>query len=128
MTETAPKSLPAIPIKHADFYIGMEFLTETGTWRCTDIGTRTIVAIKISDHEDPSWFNGPPYAVQEHVFDENDFDVRQEALARFQAKRKSWKTDRFNARDILDARHEGHSATGSFCKPPHMTYSGTRSA
>lgn len=21
---------------------------------------------------DPSWFNGPPYAVAEHVFDEND--------------------------------------------------------
>lgn len=38
-----------------------------------DIGIRTIIiAIKISDYEDPSWFNGPPYAVVEHVFDGYD--------------------------------------------------------
>ena len=59
-------------MEHGDFAIGAEFLTETGTWRCTDIGTRTIVAIKVSDHDDPSWFNGPPYAVVEVVFDEDD--------------------------------------------------------
>lgn len=56
----------------SDFKIGDEFRTTTGTWRCTDIGTRTIIAIKISDYDDASWFNGPPYAVVEHVFDEND--------------------------------------------------------
>lgn len=53
--------------------IGDEFRTPTGAWRVTDIGTRTVIAINISDHQDdPSWFNGPPYAVVEHVFDEND--------------------------------------------------------
>lgn len=61
------------PMRHEDFAIGREFETATGTWRCTDVGTRTIVAIKVSDHQDdPSWFNGPPYAVAEMVFDEDD--------------------------------------------------------
>ena len=76
-------------MQHSDFFIGMEFMTEAGQWRCTDIGTRTIIAINISSVEvttssgdghvssetitnDSSWFNGPPYAVVEQVFDEND--------------------------------------------------------
>lgn len=61
-------------MEHSDFGIGKEFRTETGTWRCTDIGTRTIIAIKVSDRDDPSWFNGPPYAVAEIVFDEDDLE------------------------------------------------------
>ena len=59
-------------MKHSEFSIGGEFVTATGTWRCTDIGSRTIIAIKVSDYEDLSWFNGPPYAVAEVVFDEDD--------------------------------------------------------
>lgn len=59
-------------MKHSDFAIGEEFRTATGNWRCTDIGTRTVIAIKVSDCDDPSWFHGPPYAVAEIVFDEND--------------------------------------------------------
>jgi hypothetical protein len=58
---------------HADFSIGCEFRTGAGKWRCTDIGTRVIVAIRIDDYpDDPSWYNGPPYAVAETVFDEYD--------------------------------------------------------
>jgi hypothetical protein len=76
-------------LEHVDFFIGREFWTEIGRWRCTDVGTRTICAIRLEPHEvvtrhedgtettaitdDPSWWNGPPYAVAEHVFDENDF-------------------------------------------------------
>ena len=63
-------------------------------WRCTDIGTRVVVAISLEPHEvvqlntsrpvgdplreerfmsdDPSWLNGPPYAIVEGVFDEYD--------------------------------------------------------
>jgi hypothetical protein len=59
-------------MKLSDFEIGKTFFTETGTWRCTDVGTRTVIAIKVSDHDDPSWFSGPPYAVCEVVFDEDD--------------------------------------------------------
>ncbi|SDJ59161.1 hypothetical protein [Salipiger marinus] len=61
-------------MEHSDFAIGKEFRTATGVWRCTDIGTRTIIAIKVSDRDDPSWLDGPPYAVAEMVFDENDFE------------------------------------------------------
>lgn len=61
-------------MKHSDFVIGTEFQTAAGSWRCTDVGTRTVVAIKISDYTDPAWFHGPPYAVAEMVFDEDDFE------------------------------------------------------
>src|SRR5947209_18454195 len=57
-------------MKHSDFKIGREFLTETGRWRCTDVGKRTIAAIKLDHDDDPAWYNGPPYAVLEQVFDE----------------------------------------------------------
>jgi len=79
-------------IEHSDFSIGTEFKTEAGTWRCTDVGTRTVIAIQIdtveaagiidgrevtrdlgrTEAELEGWFNGPPYAVAEHVFDEDD--------------------------------------------------------
>ena len=57
-----------------------------------DIGTRTIVAIRLdrvevgssaperrrtltrAEAEAEGWFNGPPYAVAESVFDEHDVD------------------------------------------------------
>ncbi len=54
-----------------EFRIGMEFTCGDKHWRCTDVGSRVVVAICLSEHrDDPSWFNGPPYAVVEHVFDE----------------------------------------------------------
>jgi len=57
-------------MKHVDFHIGLEFLANAGfRWRCTDIGTRTILAIQL-DHIDPNWYQGPPYIAQEVVFDE----------------------------------------------------------
>lgn len=59
-------------MEHADFVIGQSFWTDTGEWICTDIGTRVIVAIK-ANWDDPSWHNGPPYALAETVFDEYDF-------------------------------------------------------
>lgn len=79
-------------MRHADFVIGREFRFSDRTWLCTDIGTRVIVAIRV-DHvevggipaqphriltraeaEAQRWFNGPPYAVLESVFDEYDFE------------------------------------------------------
>jgi len=55
----------------AEFSIGVKFLCGDKTWLCTDKGTRVIVAICL-DKNDKSWYNGPPYAVAEHVFDEDD--------------------------------------------------------
>lgn len=59
-------------MKIHDFYIGLEFVASAGfLFRCTDVGQRTITAIRL-DKEDPSWYSGPPYAVEEIVFDEHD--------------------------------------------------------
>jgi hypothetical protein len=62
------------PMKRSDFHIGCEFLTTSGRWRCTDVGKRTVAAIRLNHDDDPSWYNGPPYAVIETVFDEYDFE------------------------------------------------------
>ena len=60
-------------MKLQDFKISEEFYTNAGKWRCTDIGSRIIVAISL-DQEDERNYNGPPYSVQEVVFDEYDFE------------------------------------------------------
>ena len=80
-------------MEHSEFAIGRAFTNGHSLWRCTDIGTRVVVAIRldraetvsvvvragrcgpettavIDPREDPSWFNGPPYAIAETVFDE----------------------------------------------------------
>lgn len=81
-------------MKHSDFQIGTEFFTFAGRWRCTDVGTRVIVAISLEPREmmrqwtdakgermqetfisdDPRDLIGPPYSVAESVFDEYDLD------------------------------------------------------
>jgi hypothetical protein len=84
MTATDP-----LPMRHSDFVIGGTFWCSGRMWRCTDIGTRTVVAIRVdgvdvgsnmperrrtlsqSEAEAEGWFNGPPYAVAEVVFDED---------------------------------------------------------
>ena len=58
-------------MKKEEFRIGLEFYTGSGKWRCTDIGTRVIVAIKL-DQDDPRYYNGPPYSIVESAFDEYD--------------------------------------------------------
>ena len=66
------ETLEGIAMKHSDFEVGVEFFTATGKWRCTDLGSRTVIAIRLDHPEDASWYNGPPYAVEEIVFDEDD--------------------------------------------------------
>jgi hypothetical protein len=61
-------------MKHPDFKIGIEFITATGRWRCTDLGSRTITAIRLDLDHDPAWYNGPPYALVEQVFDEDGIE------------------------------------------------------
>jgi hypothetical protein len=83
-------------MNHNEFSIGLEFWCDGRRWRCTDVGSRVVVAISLEPHEivhvtfdpkdrtkksttreltnDPSWLNGPPYAVVEHVFDESDIE------------------------------------------------------
>jgi hypothetical protein len=78
---------------HNQFHIGLSFWCGGKRWRCTDVGSRTIVAISLEPHEtvrsqidrsNPlkrvetrsmtdhvSWLGGPPYAIVEQVFDED---------------------------------------------------------
>lgn len=58
-------------MSHSDFRIGGEFVTATGRWRCTDVGTRVVIAIQLGA-SDSSWYNGPPFAAAEVVFDEHN--------------------------------------------------------
>lgn len=60
------------PMKLSDFRIGLEFSGAAGfRWRCTDVGSRTILAIQLDD-DDPNWYQGPPYIAVEVVFDEQE--------------------------------------------------------
>jgi len=72
-------------MKHADFYIGMEFVSSAGArWRCTDVGRRTILAIRL-DRDNPDWYQGPPYIADEVAFDELEIQcchiTNEDALA-----------------------------------------------
>lgn len=61
-------------MKREEFAIGLVFWSDGRRWRCTDIGTRVITAFRLDHEDDPSWYNGPPYAVAEEVFDEDDLE------------------------------------------------------
>lgn len=84
-------------MQHSDFSIGLEFWCGFKRWRCTDIGTRVVVAISLEPRQmvrseanrndktkrietryvstDPRDLNGPPYGVVENVFDEYDIEA-----------------------------------------------------
>jgi hypothetical protein len=82
-------------MEHSAFEIGKTFICGGRQWRCTDIGTRTIIGICLeniqsiissgdpavepnsrtltpAEAEKEGWFIGPPYKVVETVFDEYD--------------------------------------------------------
>lgn len=76
-------------MRHREFRVGTRFACGGEEWRCTDIGLRTVVAVR-TDYVDvmtrgvagqalarvgtDGWLAGPPYAAAEHVFDENDIE------------------------------------------------------
>ena len=83
-------------MRHEDFRVGTQFWCGGRRWRCTDLGTRVVVALCLDPHEvgtvtgnarasdtattrtmvdDASWFAGPPYAVPELVFDEDSISA-----------------------------------------------------
>lgn len=80
----------------SEFQIGAEFMCGGKRYRCTDIGTRTVIAIRVDeatiatkapgkkvttrtitgeDAQAMGWFNGPPYGVLERIFDEDDREI-----------------------------------------------------
>ncbi|MGF6900385.1 hypothetical protein [Paraburkholderia sp. GAS348] len=59
-------------MEHSEFEIGMEFYTGSELWRCTDVGRRTIVAVRVKDGY-PVPHQAPPFSdAVEQVFDEYD--------------------------------------------------------
>jgi len=63
-------------VEGVEVKINNEFVCGGDTYRVTDVGTRVVVAINLSNHPlDHSWFNGPTYAVAEIVFDEDDLQA-----------------------------------------------------
>ncbi len=82
-------------MQHREFQVGFEFWCGERRFRCTDVGSRVIVAIRTdsaeistskngqietrsldgADAEAQGWFRGPPYSVAECVFDENDLEA-----------------------------------------------------
>lgn len=61
-------------MKLRDFHIGLEFFASAGfRWRCTDAGSRTVLAIRLTGRT-PEWLAGPPYIVDEVVFDEREME------------------------------------------------------
>lgn len=113
-------------LAHADFFIGREFWTETGRWRCTDVGTRTICAISLEPHavttlhpdgaqtteltDDPSCLDGPPYAVAEHVFDEASFGALYGERRPFTAAKKDGADDPPSAQNRRADKTQRHRA------------------
>lgn len=62
-------------MKLEDFEIGKKFYGPAGfQWLCTDKGTRTITAIMLDYDKEDYWFQGPPYSVEEEVFDEHEME------------------------------------------------------
>lgn len=79
-----------------DFHIGLEFWAWDNRYRCTDVGTRVVVAIRVdsvrvaslnietretnervvdgAEAQSRGIFNGPPYGVIEIVFDEDELE------------------------------------------------------
>lgn len=63
-------------MKINDFKIGQTFHGSGNfLWLCTDIGTRTITAIFLDPKKEDIWFKGPPYDVNEVVFNEIDMQL-----------------------------------------------------
>jgi hypothetical protein len=54
-----------------DAAIGKRFTCGGKQWQITDVGRRTVIAIEVRE----GWMNGPPYALAEHVFDEDALPV-----------------------------------------------------
>ena len=57
-----------VMMKLQEFEIGKIFICDKRQWQVTDVGSRVVIAIAARE----GWMNGPPYALSEMVFDEND--------------------------------------------------------
>jgi hypothetical protein len=97
----------------SDFYIGLEFWMSGSRWRCTDVGSRVVLAIKLDHDDDPSWYNGPPYAVCEYPIDEDDIPAC--SLTRHGGNSYAYTDD-----EIERSRNSGKANIAAY-SPPRMS-------
>lgn len=106
-------------MKLADFKIGETFFASAGfEWLCTDKGTRTITAIMLEPEKEQIWFVGPPYSVDEVVFDEHKmkscYQSTKDMLVDRIGKLEVSSHPNFDSKDVskmskeLKNRHEYH--------------------
>ena len=58
-------------MRHGDFHVGLQFRHGDSRWRVTDVGSRTVIAVR-ADEAGVAVNDGPPYTVPD-VFDEGKF-------------------------------------------------------
>lgn len=68
---TGTPNLRGNQMKHSDFVIGETFWWSRLPWRCTDIGTRIVMAIRLDTYPEGCSFGAPPNGLLEIVFDES---------------------------------------------------------
>jgi len=95
----------------SDFHIGLEFWMSGSRWRCTDVGTRLVIAIKLDHDDDPSWYNGPPYAVCEHTIDNSEIHICS-------LTRHGGNSYNFTDEEIERSRNSGKADTVVYTPPP----------
>ena len=106
---------PGEAMLHSDAHIGMEFYTARAWWRCTDVGNRVVVAIRI-DEQAPSSLVGPPYSVPECVFDEYDFGGCSQDPSEFELGAALFSDGRALHRDVPLAPEDRASPTFGIAK------------
>ena len=72
---TEPANTETERFDFADARVGDRFECNRRQWQITDKGSRVIVAVLLDEKAmaDSTWLDGPPYALAETVFDEDDF-------------------------------------------------------
>jgi hypothetical protein len=95
----------------SDFHIGLEFWMSGSRWRCTDVGTRLVIAIKLDHEDDPSWYSGPPYAVCECPIDPHDFPACS-------LTRHGGNSGKFTDEEIEQFRNSGKADIVVYTPPP----------
>ena len=112
-------------MKITDFKINEKFFASGGfAWLCTDIGTRTITAIFLDPEKDDNWFVGPPYSVDEQVFDEHMIKTCYKSLQTMITDRVTKNNyhpgfhseDVFKMFDELEIDEEKYNFLGHDCK------------
>ena len=102
-------------MKIHDFKKGRAFYMPSGRWRCTDVGSRAVVAIHLNQSDERN-YNGPPYSILEHALDEDDQDG---SVATLEEAIEEWGDDFVTALETVERStvSDGTSEPREFVQP-----------